>query len=72
MTAVTTIVALLPIALAYSEGSEARAPMARVVIGGMITATFLTLLVVPVVYTLFDDLGNYFKGKFKKEALGGD
>ena len=70
MTAVTTIVALLPIALAYSEGSEARAPMARVVIGGMVTSTFLTLLVVPVVYTLFDDFGNYFKGKFKKKTRG--
>ncbi|MDY7031802.1 MAG: efflux RND transporter permease subunit [Thermodesulfobacteriota bacterium] len=71
MTAITTIVAVLPVALAYSEGSEARAPMARAVIGGMATSTFLTLLVVPVVYTLFDDLGNFIKRIFGKKTSGG-
>ena len=71
MTAVTTIVAVLPVALAFSEGSEARAPMARAVIGGMATSTFLTLLVVPVVYTVFDDFGNFVKRIFSGKESGG-
>lgn len=58
MTAFTTIAAVTPIALALSEGGEQRAPMGVTVIGGMLTATFLTLLVIPCVYTVLDDLGS--------------
>ncbi|MEW6424912.1 MAG: efflux RND transporter permease subunit [Bacillota bacterium] len=58
MTALTTIFALLPLSLALGESSAAQAAMATVVIGGLIFSTFLTLVVVPVVYTLFDDLGR--------------
>lgn len=65
MTAVSTIVAVIPVALALSQGGEARAPMAVAVIGGMITSTFLTLLVVPVVYLLLDDGMEWAKKKFK-------
>lgn len=56
MTAAATIFGMVPVALALGEGGEARAPMAVIVIGGMITSTVLTLVVVPVAYLLFDRL----------------
>ena len=52
------IFGMLPTALALGEGGEFRAPMARAVIGGLITSTLLTLIVVPVVYTYLDDFGS--------------
>jgi HAE1 family hydrophobic/amphiphilic exporter-1 len=55
MTTVAMIFGMLPLAFALGEGAEQRAPMARAVIGGLITSTLLTLFVVPVVYTLLDD-----------------
>ncbi len=58
---------MLPTALKLGEGAETRAPMAIAVIGGLITSTLLTLVVIPVVYTLVDDLENFFK----EEAKGG-
>jgi len=61
MTAITTIAGMVPVSLALSEGGETRAPLAVTVIGGMLTSTFLTLLVIPVVYTLFDDLGQWLR-----------
>ncbi len=57
MTASAAILGMLPLALALGRGSEVQAPMATAVIGGLATSTFLTLFVVPTVYTLFDDLG---------------
>ncbi|MFO7980342.1 MAG: efflux RND transporter permease subunit [Candidatus Aminicenantes bacterium] len=54
MTAMTTIMAMIPLAIGLREGSEAQAPMARAVIGGLISSTFITLLIVPVVYSLFE------------------
>jgi HAE1 family hydrophobic/amphiphilic exporter-1 len=54
MTTLTTVLGLLPMALGLGEGSELRAPMAVTVIGGLLTSTFLTLLVVPVMYSLLD------------------
>jgi HAE1 family hydrophobic/amphiphilic exporter-1 len=53
MTSITTIVALLPMALGFGEGAELRAPLAITVIGGLAVATALTLIVIPVVYSLF-------------------
>ena len=47
-----------PLAFEIGAGSEMRAPMARAVIGGLITSTLLTLIVVPVVYTYLDDWGT--------------
>jgi HAE1 family hydrophobic/amphiphilic exporter-1 len=61
MTAVTTILGVLPVAMGYSAGGEARAGMGRATFGGIFVSTLLTLFVVPVVYTLLDDL----KGKVK-------
>ncbi len=58
MTAVSTILGMMPIALGYGVGGEARAPMGWAVVGGMFSATVLTLLVIPVVYTLFSQLAN--------------
>jgi hydrophobic/amphiphilic exporter-1 (mainly G- bacteria), HAE1 family len=52
MTAAATVFGMLPIALALSEGGETRAPMAVCVIGGMITSTLLTLIVIPSVYLI--------------------
>ncbi len=54
MTSSTTILGLTPMALGLGEGSELRAPLAITVIGGLAVATVLTLIVIPVVYTLFD------------------
>ena len=56
MTTVAMIFGMLPLALALGAGAEQRAPMARAVIGGLITSTLLTLFVVPVVYTMLDDV----------------
>jgi len=54
MTTLTTVLGLLPMAIGFGEGAEIRAPMAIAVIGGMLTSTFLTLVVIPVVYSLLD------------------
>ncbi|MBI3402276.1 MAG: efflux RND transporter permease subunit [Acidobacteria bacterium] len=56
MTSAAMIFGMLPLAFAIGSGAEFRAPMARAVIGGLITSTVLTLVVVPVVYTLLEDL----------------
>jgi HAE1 family hydrophobic/amphiphilic exporter-1 len=65
MTTLAMIFGMLPLFLAIGSGAEMRAPMARAVVGGLITSTFLTLLVVPVMYTLMDDLGGWLKRKWK-------
>jgi hydrophobic/amphiphilic exporter-1 (mainly G- bacteria), HAE1 family len=54
ITKLTTILGLLPMALGIGEGAEVRAPMAITVIGGVLLTTFLTLLVIPVVYAVMD------------------
>jgi HAE1 family hydrophobic/amphiphilic exporter-1 len=54
MTALTTIMAMIPLALGLQEGSEVQTPLARAVIGGLISSTLITLVVVPVVYSLFE------------------
>ena len=51
MTSLTTVLGLVPMALALGEGSEIQAPLARVVIGGLVTSTLITLVFVPTVYT---------------------
>jgi HAE1 family hydrophobic/amphiphilic exporter-1 len=55
MTTLTTILGLVPMALAIGEGSELQAPLARVVIGGLTASTLITLVFVPTVYTLFEE-----------------
>lgn len=56
MTSATTVLALLPMALGFGEGARLRAPMAVAVIGGLITSTLMTLIVVPVMYEWIDRL----------------
>ncbi len=63
MTTAAMIFGMLPIAIGMGEGGGFRAPMARAVIGGLITSTLLTLIVVPVAYTYFDDFGTWVKRK---------
>lgn len=58
MTTFAMVFGMVPLAFAMSEGSEQRAPMAHAIIGGVITSTLLTLIVVPVVFTYLDDLGQ--------------
>ena len=64
MTTLAMVFGMLPLALALSEGSEQRSPMGQAVIGGIITSSLLTLVVVPVIYTYLDDLGHWFKRKW--------
>lgn len=63
MTTLAMVVGMIPVALGLGEGGGFRAPMARAVIGGLITSTLLTLIVVPVAYSYFDDFGGWFKRK---------
>jgi HAE1 family hydrophobic/amphiphilic exporter-1 len=60
LTALTTILGMMPMALSHSEGAEFRAPMAITVVGGLIATTFLTLFIIPIIYSLFE------KVSFKK------
>jgi HAE1 family hydrophobic/amphiphilic exporter-1 len=54
ITALTTILGMLPMALSVSQGAEMRAPMAITVVGGLVATTFLTLFVIPIIYSYFD------------------
>jgi HAE1 family hydrophobic/amphiphilic exporter-1 len=63
MTAFTTMLAMTPMALGLGEGSELNSPMARSVIGGLATSTFLTLVIIPVVYMSFEKFSERFKRK---------
>jgi multidrug efflux pump len=56
MTAISTIAGILPIAIGFGVGAESRRPMGVVVVGGMLTSTFLTLFVIPSIYSSFDEL----------------
>ncbi|MCG9968693.1 efflux RND transporter permease subunit [Pelotomaculum terephthalicicum JT] len=67
MTALATILAMTPLAIGLGEGSETNAPLAIVVIGGLLAATFVTLFLVPVVYSILDDWSQ--KRHKKKSAL---
>jgi HAE1 family hydrophobic/amphiphilic exporter-1 len=68
------IFGMVPLAFAISEGSEQRAPMGQAVIGGVITSSLLTLVVVPVVYCYMDDLARWasrrWRGQPKASAAG--
>ena len=64
MTTLAMIFGMVPLAFALSEGSEQRAPMGQAVIGGVITSSLLTLVVVPVTYCYLDDLAQWLKRKF--------
>ena len=59
MTTIAMIAGMMPVALQLTPGSEGRAPMAVAVIGGVITSTLLSLIVIPVFYTIMDDIVNF-------------
>jgi HAE1 family hydrophobic/amphiphilic exporter-1 len=63
ITAFTTILGMMPMALSVSEGAEMRAPMAVTVVGGLVATTLLTLFVIPIIYSLFDRV------KFKEKVV---
>ncbi|MEG6615512.1 efflux RND transporter permease subunit [Peptococcaceae bacterium 1198_IL3148] len=71
MTAMVTVLAMVPLAFGTGEGSEGMKPMAVVVTFGLTLSTLVTLVLVPVVYTLFDDLGKKIKGFIGKVRLPG-
>ncbi len=64
MTTLAMIFGMVPLAFALTEGSEQRAPMGQAVIGGVITSSLLTLVVVPVTYCYLDDLAQWLKRRF--------
>ncbi len=66
MTTLAMIFGMVPLAFALTEGSEQRSPMGQAVIGGVITSSLLTLVVVPVTYCFMDDLAQWFKRKFRR------
>ncbi len=65
MTSVCTMLGLVPMSLGIGEGSELQVPLARVVIGGLLTSTMITLVFVPAMYTLFEE---GWRGIFKRAA----
>ena len=65
MTSIATMLGLVPMAIGIGEGGELQAPLARVVIGGLLTSTLVTLVLVPAVYTLFEE---GWSGIFRKSA----
>jgi HAE1 family hydrophobic/amphiphilic exporter-1 len=71
MTTLAMIFGMVPLAFALSEGSEQRAPMGQAVIGGVITSSLLTLVVVPVVYCYLDDLASWALRKFRGQPVSG-
>lgn len=67
MTTMATTLGLLPLAIGVGDGAETNAPLAIVVIGGLILSTLVTLVFIPVVYTIFDDMKSKFKKKIKRK-----
>jgi hydrophobic/amphiphilic exporter-1 (mainly G- bacteria), HAE1 family len=70
MTTLAMIFGMVPLAFALTEGSEQRAPMGQAVIGGVITSSLLTLVVVPVVYCWLDDLAAWARRRTTKRDVG--
>ncbi|WP_028574070.1 efflux RND transporter permease subunit [Desulfonatronovibrio hydrogenovorans] len=68
MTACSTILGMMPIAMGFGTGGEARAPLGISIVAGLFTSTALTLIVIPVVYTLYDQLQNFLLGKMGRKA----
>jgi len=67
MTTLTTVLAMIPLSLGIGEGAELSAPLAIVVVWGLSLSTLVTLVVIPVMYTLFDDFSEKVKGKFRRK-----
>jgi HAE1 family hydrophobic/amphiphilic exporter-1 len=70
LTALVAIVGMLPMAISSGFGAEMRGPIALSVIGGMVVSTFLMLVVIPTLYSIFDDLGHHTKQKANQMLHG--
>ncbi len=68
MTSLAAALGILPLAIGLGAGSELRAPMARAIVGGVITSTVLTLFVIPVAYTALEDAWSWIQSKFKPKT----
>jgi HAE1 family hydrophobic/amphiphilic exporter-1 len=66
MTTFALIAGMIPVAIGHGEGADFRAPLGRAVIGGTITSTVLTLLVIPTVYEIIDDFRSWVGSKFRR------
>ncbi len=71
MTTLATVLGLIPMSLGIGEGAEVQSPMARVVIGGMVTSTLITLLFIPTIYTIIEERGSREKVKADKPIAEG-
>jgi hypothetical protein len=70
MTTAAMVFGMLPLALALDEGGELQAPMGRAIIGGVITSTLLTLVVVPVIYAYIEQWVGFFKARLDADSRG--
>lgn len=68
MTTVSMILGMMPIAIGFGEASEMRAPMGVCVIGGLLVSTLLTLVIIPVMYSLFDDLAGFLRRLLRRSG----
>ncbi|WP_226581361.1 efflux RND transporter permease subunit [Halobacillus litoralis] len=68
MTTLTTVLGMVPLAIGIGRGAEAQQPLAVTIIFGLTISSFFTLLLIPVVYTYFDDLSNKVTGFFRRKA----
>jgi HAE1 family hydrophobic/amphiphilic exporter-1 len=70
MTTAAMIFGMVPVAVGHGDGGETRAPMGVAVIGGLITSTFLTLIVVPVIYTFMESFSQFWVRVFRRFGAG--
>ena len=70
MTSLTTILALLPLTIGFGESAGLRAPMAIAVIGGLVTSTLLTLIVIPCFYESIENLIKWIGGSKRENTAG--
>ena len=70
MTTIAMIAGMVPIALGIGAGSQTRSPMALAVIGGLMTSTLLTLVVIPVVFTYMDGLQIWIFNRMRGKKIG--
>ena len=69
MTTLTTLLAMVPMALGLGEGSEQQVPLAITIIFGLTTSSVFTLLFVPVMYTILDDISSWIKRKVFRRSV---
>jgi HAE1 family hydrophobic/amphiphilic exporter-1 len=70
MTTATTVLAMLPLVIGFGEGAETQASMATVVAFGLVLSTMVTLVLIPVVYTLMDGFIDWMKRRFNRGGRG--